>query len=155
MGCKQLQAFSWCLADDVRWYMRSASEVDLREEFESNSSNWKSCRGVRHTGHVDTTITYCWWQWREEGTHRQYDGHLRPTLTTDREKRQIVQHAGDWPKSLDYRYPPLHVSASDMGRRLYGSQRHQRLRRCHGRLSWSCPEWQWVIFGDESRFHPG
>ncbi|GFW63162.1 transposable element Tc1 transposase [Trichonephila clavipes] len=112
-----------------------------------------------------------WKQWTREGTHARKTGSGATRKTTRREDRRIVRQAlvdptvtrstirADVGVAIVPQTISRHLAEANLKSKrpfralpLRPEHRHLRLQWCQARSMWNVPDWQKVVFSDESRF---
>ncbi|GFU23006.1 transposable element Tcb1 transposase [Trichonephila clavipes] len=115
----------------TRRHFSQLSEFERGLIIGRKTAGWSTRRVASQVDHSECAVKNCWEQWAREGTHAQKTGSEATRKTTRREDRRIVRQALVDPT----------VTRSTI-----------RADWCQVRSIWNVPDWQKVVFSDESRF---
>ncbi|GFV45806.1 transposable element Tcb1 transposase [Trichonephila clavipes] len=128
-------------------------------------------RVAGQVGHSECAARNCWEQWAREGTHARKTGSGATRKTTRREDRRIVRQAlvdptvtrstiradvgvAIVPRTISRHLAEANLKSKCPFRALPLTSEHWQLRLqwCQARSMWNVPDWQNVVFSDESQF---
>ncbi|GFV88871.1 transposable element Tcb2 transposase [Trichonephila clavipes] len=135
------------------------------------TEGWSTGRVAGQVDRPECADRNCWEQWTREGTHARKTGSGATRKTTRREDRRIVRQAfvcptvtpstirADVGVAIVPQIISRHLAEANLKSKrpfralpLTPEHRQLRLQWCQVRSMWNVPDWQKVVFSDESRF---
>ncbi|GFU86034.1 transposable element Tc1 transposase [Trichonephila clavipes] len=135
------------------------------------TAGWSTCRVAGQVDRSECVVRNCWEQWTGEGTHARKTGSGATRKTTRRDDRRIVRQAlvdptvtrstigadvgvAIVPQTISRHLAEANLKSKRPFRALPLTQEHRQLRLqwCQARSMWNFPDWQKVVFSDESLF---
>ncbi|GFX23727.1 transposable element Tc1 transposase [Trichonephila clavipes] len=135
------------------------------------TAGWSTRRVAGQVDRSECAIINCWEQWTREGTHAWKTGSGATRMTTRREDRRIMRQAlveptvtrsriradvgvAIVPQAISRHLAEANLKSKRPFRALPLTPEHRQLRLqwCQARSMWNVPDWQKVVFSEESRF---
>ncbi|GFX08916.1 transposable element Tcb1 transposase [Trichonephila clavipes] len=135
------------------------------------TTGWSTRRVADQVDRSECAVRNCWEQWTREGTHARKTGSGATRKTTRREDRRIRWQAlvdprvtrstiradvgvAIVPQTISRHHAEANLKSKRPFRALPLTPEHRQLRLqwCQARSMWNVPDWQKVVFSDESRF---
>ncbi|GFV62772.1 HTH_Tnp_Tc3_2 domain-containing protein [Trichonephila clavipes] len=135
------------------------------------TAGWSTRRVAGQVNLLECAVRNCWEQWTREGTHVRKTGSGETRKTTRREVRWIARQApvdptgtrstirADVGVAIVLQTISRHLAEANLKSKrpfrplpLTPEHRQLRLQCCQARSMWNVPDWQRIVFSDESRF---
>ncbi|GFW26859.1 HTH_Tnp_Tc3_2 domain-containing protein [Trichonephila clavipes] len=155
----------------ARRHFSQLSEFERGLIIGMKTAGWSTCRVADQLDRSECAIRNCWEQWIREGTHARKTGSGATRKTTRRENRRIVWQAlvdptvtrstiradvgiAIVPQTISRHLAEANLNSKRLFRALLLTPEYRQLRLqwCQARSMKNVPDWQKVVFSDESRF---
>ncbi|GFY17428.1 transposable element Tcb1 transposase [Trichonephila clavipes] len=155
----------------ARRHFSQLSEFERGLIIGMKTASWSTRRVAGQVDRSECAVRNCWEQWTREGTQARKIGSGVTRKTTRREDRRIVRQAlvdptvtrstiradvgvAIVPQTISTHLAEANLKSKRPFRALPLTPEHRQLHLqwCQDRSMWNVPDWQKVVFSDESRF---
>ncbi|GFV60583.1 transposable element Tcb1 transposase [Trichonephila clavipes] len=155
----------------ARRHFSQLSEFERGLIIGMKTAGWSTRRVAGQVDHFECAVRNCWEQWTREGTYVRKAGSGLTRKTTRREDQRIMRQAlvdptvirstiradvgvAIVPQTIYRHLAEANLKSKCPFRALPLTPEHWQLRLqwCQAKSMWNVPDWQKVVFSDESRF---
>ncbi|GFW12824.1 transposable element Tc1 transposase [Trichonephila clavipes] len=155
----------------ARRHFSQLSEFERGLIIGMKTADWSTRRVAGQVDRSEFAVRNCWEQWTRVGTHARKTGSGATKKTTRREDRRILRQVlvdptvtrstilADVGVAIVPQTISIHLAEANLKFKrpfrafpLTSEHRQLRLQWCQSRSMWNVPDWQKVVFSDESQF---